>query len=428
MDVSEGEHASYSPQLMNDLIRNYANESKDIAFYLCQNKSDVNVLRDLYCGDFPVKHQRAVELFVWAAFSGLIAVALVGNATVMWIIAHCKTMHNSFNLMLFNIALADFLIALLNVGTTWTFNFYFDWWYGDYFCPLNHFFGVAPTSASVFTMMVVSHDRQTSTHSFFSCAAIVDPLGKRAMSRKRACFLIVLIWMFAGLLSFPNFVNARVEPKYSYSSLTGVLSKHRICSNDFHYKFLYDNTLFVVQYAIPLLVLTYTYVRILLAFRNIKFPSASRVTISRNHMRDKRKAIKMLGFVVIIFMVSWLPYQLYHILSDFFMKNALVGVYTYLVFYFLAMTASAVNPLIYFCFNHRFRLGFKYVFRFFPFVNFANCDHNEMFGDLSRSAMLSVRMRQVQGPTPGSPLHPKSSSPTHNRPHSPTSATSLTLN
>ncbi|KAI6217816.1 G-PROTEIN-RECEP-F1-2 domain-containing protein [Aphelenchoides fujianensis] len=148
--------------------------------------------------------------------------------------------------------------------------------------------------------------------------------------------------MFAGLLSFPNFVNARVEPKY-------------------------DNTLFIVQYAIPLLVFTGT-------------------------------RLKCSGFVVIIFMVSWLPYQIYHILSDFFMKNALVGVYTYLVFYFLAMTASAVNPIVYFCFNHRFRLGFKYVFRFLPFVNFANCDHNEMFGDLSRSAMLSVRMRQVQGP------------------------------
>ncbi|KAI6217815.1 putative G-protein coupled receptor tkr-1 [Aphelenchoides fujianensis] len=165
MDVSEGEHASYSPTTdeRSGFATTRTNPRISPSIY-CQNKSDVNVLRDLYCGDFPVKHQRAVELFVWAAFSGLIAVALVGNVTVMWIIAHCKTMHNSFNLMLFNIALADFLIALLNVGTTWTFNFYFDWWYGDYFCPLNHFFGVAPTSASVFTMMVVSHDRQLCGH------------------------------------------------------------------------------------------------------------------------------------------------------------------------------------------------------------------------------------------------------------------------
>ncbi|KAI6187701.1 WD repeat-containing protein 37 [Aphelenchoides besseyi] len=128
------------------------------------------------------------------------------------------------------------------------------------------------------------------------------------MSRKKGCLLILFIWIIAGVLSFPNVISARVETKYFYS---GVLTRRRFCSVDFQYKFLYDNLLFVAQYAIPLLVLTYTYARILLALRNIKFPSAARVNISRNHMRDKQKAIKMLGLVVVIFMVSWFPYQGY---------------------------------------------------------------------------------------------------------------------
>lgn len=80
-------------------------------------------------------------------------------------------MHRGFNYFLFNIAFADFLIALLNVGTTWTFNFYYDWWYGD-FCAVNLFFGVAPTCVSVFTMMAVSWDRYIRYLVFQGCFPI----------------------------------------------------------------------------------------------------------------------------------------------------------------------------------------------------------------------------------------------------------------
>ena len=42
-------------------------------------------------------------------------------------------MHNAFNYFLFNMALADLLIAVLNVGTCWTFNLYYDWWSASIF-------------------------------------------------------------------------------------------------------------------------------------------------------------------------------------------------------------------------------------------------------------------------------------------------------
>jgi hypothetical protein len=83
---------------------------------------------------------REVELFVWAAFSLLIATAVIGNGIVMYIIVRCKAMHHSFNYFLLNMACADLLMALLNCGTTWTFNLYYEWWYGK-FCPVNVFFG-----------------------------------------------------------------------------------------------------------------------------------------------------------------------------------------------------------------------------------------------------------------------------------------------
>nr|CDJ95999.1 unnamed protein product [Haemonchus contortus] len=93
-------------------------------------------------------------------FVTLMAAAVIGNAVVMWIIYKHKVMHHGFNYFLFNMAFADLLIAVFNVGTSWTFNLYHDWWYGD-ICVLTSFFGIAPTTVSVFSMMALSWDRST---------------------------------------------------------------------------------------------------------------------------------------------------------------------------------------------------------------------------------------------------------------------------
>lgn len=92
------------------------------------------------------------------AFVLLMATAIIGNSVVMWIIYQHKVMHYGFNYFLFNMAFADLLIALFNVGTSWTYNLYYDWWYGD-LCTLTSFFGIAPTTVSVCSMMALSWDR-----------------------------------------------------------------------------------------------------------------------------------------------------------------------------------------------------------------------------------------------------------------------------
>uniref|UniRef100_A0A914WP75 G-protein coupled receptors family 1 profile domain-containing protein n=1 Tax=Plectus sambesii TaxID=2011161 RepID=A0A914WP75_9BILA len=129
-----------------------------VAEYLCRFPNIQRPASDLLCREFPIDHSTLVTILVTLAFTLLVFVAVVGNLLVMWIIGWHKVMHRGFNYFLFNLAFADFLIALLNVCTTWTYNFYYDWWFGG-FCAFNQYFGVVPTCVSVFTMMVVSWDR-----------------------------------------------------------------------------------------------------------------------------------------------------------------------------------------------------------------------------------------------------------------------------
>ena len=67
----------------------------------------------------------------------------------------------------------------------------------------------------------------------------------------------------------------------------------------------------------------------------------------------------MFAVVVTIFMVCWAPYHMYFIYS-YHNPNITKIPYIshiYLAFYWLAMSNTCVNPIIYYWMNRRFRKG-----------------------------------------------------------------------
>ena len=71
----------------------------------------------------------------------------------------------------------------------------------------------------------------------------------------------------------------------------------------------------------------------------------------------------MFAFVVLIFMVCWAPYHIYFIYSyhhPSIARKAYIG-HIFLFFYWLAMSNTCVNPIIYYVMNVRFRAYFNQV-------------------------------------------------------------------
>ncbi|EYC09323.1 hypothetical protein Y032_0061g3278 [Ancylostoma ceylanicum] len=325
-----------------------------------------------------------VQVFAGIMFISLMATAVVGNAVVMWIIYRHKVMHHGFNYFLFNMAFADLLIAVFNVGTSWTFNLYHDWWYGD-ICILTSFFGIAPTTVSVFSMMALSWDR---------CQAVVWPLRKRPLSRRRSVIAIIIIWTISTATALPFAFAANVNELYLYNIVTKKASIRHACSSPAHP--IFDHLLFLIQYALPLFVLSFTFARIAWAFRSTDVASDSNSKGS-NHTRAKSKAVKMLALMVITFMFCWLPYHLYHTfelqtLMEF--ENPNIGKYIYLGIYWVAMSSSAYNPIIYCFANERFRIGFRYVFRWLPLIKCRREDYeySQLFPEKLRSMAISMQL------------------------------------
>ncbi|CAB3402111.1 unnamed protein product [Caenorhabditis bovis] len=322
----------------------------------------------------------ATQVFAAVAFVLLMVVALTGNSVVMWIIYEHKVMHHGFNFFLFNMAFADLLIALFNVGTSWTYNLYYDWWFGD-LCILTSFFGIAPTTVSVFSMMALSWDR---------CQAVVNPLKKRPLSRRRSLIAISCIWLISTITALPFALAANVSTIYMYDLESSKLVVRKLCASPVNSMF--DHMLFFIQYAVPLFVLSFTFARIAMAFRTTDEATGNN-SKANNHTRAKSKAVKMLALMVFAFMFCWLPYHLYH---TFELSNFIAGPnakYIYLAIYWVAMSSSAYNPIIYCFANERFRIGFRYVFRWMPLVECKReaYEYSQLFPDKMRSMAISLQ-------------------------------------
>ncbi|CAI5444295.1 unnamed protein product [Caenorhabditis angaria] len=325
------------------------------------------------------------QIFIITAFLLLILVAVIGNSVVLWIIYRHKVMHHGFNFFLFNMAFADLLNALFNVGTSWPYNLYYDWWFGNTFA-ITTFFGIAPTTVSVCSMMCLSYDR---------CLAVTRPLRKRPLSRRRSLIAISVIWLISTATALPFAWDAHVEQAYIYDCSTGALQMlHLARSNGGR---LMDTMLFVIQYAIPLLVLSTTFAKIALTLRESNEPTADNKCSKQScHNRAKSKAIKMLALMVLAFMICWLPYHIYH-------TSMMEGsVNTYLLIYWVAMSSCAFNPIIYCFSNERFRIGFRYVFRWIPNVECKreNYEYSQLFPDKMRSMAISLQKGRMSATVP----------------------------
>ncbi|CAJ0580819.1 unnamed protein product, partial [Mesorhabditis spiculigera] len=362
--------------------------------YLCSGQHEAlndSGIEDFICATDDSEYSLTVQGVVAAAFIALIFAAVVGNVCVMWIIYSHKVMHHGFNYFLFNMALADLLIAVLNVGSSWTFNLYYDWWYGN-FCTVNQFFGVAPTCVSVLSMMALSWDR---------CQAVVNPLRKRPLSARRTAITITIIWLLSALFALPQALFASVVRIPFYIISTGTLKMRRVCSTNYPEWFklrgeeagsLYEHSLFVVLYAVPLCLLSFTFARIALAFRRSDNTVATQNSKRGDQIKAKSKAVKMLALMVAIFMICWAPYHFYHTFMPLVSGEIKAIFYSiYVGIYWLAMSSCAYNPIIYCYANARFRIGFRYAFRWLPFIDFKSEEYelSQLFPDRLRSVAFS---------------------------------------
>nr|QPB70566.1 putative tachykinin-related peptide receptor III [Homarus americanus] len=294
---------------------------------------------------------------IWSVFfGGMVVVATGGNLIVIWIVLADRRMRTVTNIFLVNLSVADAMVSTLNVVFNFTYMLNLHWRFGRIYCKISQFVSILSICASVFTLMAISFDRYI---------AIMHPLRPR-MGRKATILIVVWIWVSSTCLSMPNMLFFTTAPLPLKDGDTRVVCYAQWPDGDQGYsqsEYVHTVVLMVLTYILPLLCMGFTYARIgmtLWGSRSIGEQTPRQV----ESIKSKRKVVKMMIVVVSIFAICWLPYHLYFILSNLMPEIAHTDYIqeTYLAIYWLAMSNSMYNPMIYCWLNNRFRQGFKKVF------------------------------------------------------------------
>uniref|UniRef100_A0A6M2DY29 Putative g protein-coupled receptor n=1 Tax=Xenopsylla cheopis TaxID=163159 RepID=A0A6M2DY29_XENCH len=196
----------------------------------------------------------------------------------------------------------------------------------------------------------------------------MNPLRPR-MGRRATLCIAAAIWIAGVILSFPNLLVFKAElveeDRYvCYPEWPDGSTNHSDLENWYNILFMF------LSYFLPIASMTYTYARVGLELWGSQ--SIGECTQRQlDNIKSKRRVVKMMMVVVIIFAVCWLPFHIYFLLTSQYpeITNEPYIREVYLGIYWLAMSNSMYNPIIYCWMNSRFRRGFKQFFSCCPFVH-----------------------------------------------------------
>ncbi|CAH1794500.1 unnamed protein product [Owenia fusiformis] len=355
MDQSANQSHLQPSVMETGLVRQECNMTEP---FCCFNETANSTMNCTGQGN-PYTQEWYIQLIYYFFFVAMIVIATGGNIIVVWIVLAHKRMRTVTNYFLVNLAIADALISIFNTSMNFTYLLNQDWWYGRAWCKIVMFTSPFTISASVFTFMAIALDRYK---------AIIHPLKPRLPSE--TIFLsIFCIWTAALVVAVPNLIYATTH-KWDLENC----DTRTVCYLEWPdgvymaHDHMYNVILLLLNYFIPLVILAVTYAMVGKALWGSQTIGENVGARHGENVKSKRKIVKMMIVIVAIFAVCWFPMHLYYIIVYHFPDLTLQPFvqHLYLVFYWLAMSNSMYNPLVYCWMNQRFRQGFRYIFRWLP--------------------------------------------------------------
>ncbi|XP_035671615.1 QRFP-like peptide receptor [Branchiostoma floridae] len=322
----------------------YNISSQDINTYV-NNISD-KVFRKFYNYE-TLKVSSNAQIALILVYGLATFLSLVGNSCVVVVLTFVSQKWTELNIFLVNLAIADLTMALFCIPFTFTEVMLQDWMFGETMCPVVRFTQVLSVSVSIYILLAIGIDRYY---------AVVHPLKIR-VTRSRAKMVVVVIWIVSTALASVQLAVSRTYP-YFWDGLVYERCDEIKWPNT-KWQLVYTLSLLGVTYVIPLILLCGAYIGIGLKMWGRRAPGNSNRRWDQQHERTKKKTIKMLCIVVLMFAICWLPIHLFTLILDFKAELIIGNKYMALVLYFsahwLAMSNSFMNPIVYSFMNDKFR-------------------------------------------------------------------------
>ncbi|XP_075403921.1 G-protein coupled receptor 83 [Tenrec ecaudatus] len=289
----------------------------------------------------------SVKALLIVAYSFIIVFSLFGNVLVCHVIFKNQRMHSATSLFIVNLAVADIMITLLNTPFTLVRFVNSTWVFGKGMCHVSRFAQYCSLHVSALTLTAIAVDRHQ---------VIMHPLKPR-ISITKGIIYIAVIWIMATFFSLPHAICQKLFTfKYSEDIVRSLCLPDFPEPTDLFWKYL-DLATFILLYILPLLIISVAYARVakkLWLCNTIGDVTTEQYLALR---RKKKKTIKMLMLVVVLFALCWFPLNCYVLLLSskvIHTNNAI-----YFAFHWFAMSSTCYNPFIYCWLNENFRVELK---------------------------------------------------------------------
>lgn len=337
---------------IEDFLKQFKNNQSSVIENFINN---TNSLSNSSSGSSDDKESKNIlgNVILIFGYGILFLISLFGNSIVMYVILKNRRMYTVTNFFIANMAISDLFLTVFNVPFNIARNLMHEWPFGNLLCHLVNFSLMVSVYVSTFTLTSIALDRQR---------VLLYPLRPR-MGKFMGLVVLAAIWLIAICFSLPYGIYTKV------TEVSFITERVLRCRSDFpepsetFEKCITIVTIFL-QYIIPLFVIAITYGRIVRKLWNRTHLGAVTHTQQMSQTRAKKKSIKLLITVVVVFALCWMPLNLYHILTDFH-PDTTVFRYdstTFFIFHWIAISSTCYNPFVYCWLNEAFKEEVKSCF------------------------------------------------------------------
>ncbi|XP_050436759.1 RYamide receptor-like [Adelges cooleyi] len=325
------------------------------AFIVFDNITDMAT----YCQQRP--WAPADTAFKWVAFAMaflVILVGLAGNGLVCYLVTFSAKINSLIDILIMNMAVSDLLTSFLySLLVVYVLAIGY-WPFDGIVCTIYAYLVVVFIQVSTYTMVAISINRYI---------AVIWPFWTRTKSNHTKS-IIFFVWLIPIVSSYPITSITELNQPSAWYKKCGTFICYSTYKNQ-NLKLVYKEALTTLHVFIPISTLIFTYSSIGVVLWRKKTPGEAQHPGDLHAARSKIKMIrmiKMMVIVVIAFAVSWTPFST-------FLKRATVepsmslsiwddNASMWFTLYFLGMSHTCYNPIIYYWMNKDYRQGFKAVF------------------------------------------------------------------